>query len=167
MSVKNAAANNVSPTSGVGVLVWQKKRLLLGKRLNKDESFCWQFPGGHLENNESIIECAQREVLEETGLQISKLRHLGFTDKPFEINQRQYVTLLVSCEYESGKAQALEPDKCETWQWFDYTKLPSPLFLPIRLFLAQQQKENINASADAFDSTGLYALHCSAKLIPA
>lgn len=39
----------------------------------------WAFPGGHLENRESIFECAIREMYEETGAQISELHYKGFT----------------------------------------------------------------------------------------
>ncbi len=174
MPDKKTKTFNVSPAIGVGVLIWKNKKLLLGKRINKDKSYCWQFPGGHLEDNESIVECACREVLEETSLQIKKLRHLGFTDKPFEMNQQQYITLFVSAEYESGEAQALEPNKCESWQWFDHTNLPSPLFLPILLFLEQQSalKDNSKAVSSSRNGPGvesyadLYALHCAAVVIP-
>ncbi len=139
------------PTIGVGVLVWRDQQLLLGKRISKDQDSCWQFPGGHLENGESVIACARREVLEETGLKIKALRHLGFTDKPFAIGGNQYITLLVSCFYESGEAQILEPDKCESWQWFDYQKLPAPLFKPISIFMSQQDD--------------LYALHRASHVL--
>ncbi len=123
---------------GVGVLVWRDKQLLLGKRMMKDQKSCWQFPGGHLENGESVIECASREVQEEVGLKVKGLRHLGFTDKTFAMGQQQYITLLVSGLYESGEAKTLEPDKCEVWQWFDYQQLPAPLFKPIEIFMSQQ-----------------------------
>lgn len=141
----------MQPIIGVGVLVWRDGKLLLGKRINKDRSVCWQFPGGHLEHGESVTECAHREVLEETSLRVSQLRHLGFTDKPFEVNQHRYITLLVSCLYESGEAQTREPEKCAGWQWFDYPDMPSPLFLPITNFMAQQDD--------------LYALHCAADIL--
>ncbi|MBE9564847.1 MAG: NUDIX domain-containing protein, partial [Proteobacteria bacterium] len=52
MSDKNA----MRPIIGVGVLVWREKQLLLGKRLADSKDVCWQFPGGHLENNESVID---------------------------------------------------------------------------------------------------------------
>ena len=125
------------PRIGVGVLVWRDGQLLLGKRIVKDQSPCWQFPGGHLEHGESVIECASREVLEETGLKVKDLRHLGFTDRTFVMGDSRYITLLISCEHESGEAQTLEPDKCEIWQWFDYRQLPEPLFKPIEIFLSQ------------------------------
>jgi 8-oxo-dGTP diphosphatase len=123
---------------GVGVLVWRGQQLLLGQRIAKDQSTCWQFPGGHLEQGESVIECALREVSEETGLTVKNLRHFGFTDKTFRAGGHQYITLLVSCEYVDGVARTLEPEKCNVWQWFDSQKLPEPLFKPIQIFLAQQ-----------------------------
>jgi len=144
--------NNVSrPAIGVGVLVWREKQLLLGRRITKDQDSCWQFPGGHLENGESVIECARREVLEESGLKIKLPRHLGFTDKPFDVGQRKYITLMVSCVYESGEAQVLEPEKCSGWGWFDYQQLPAPLFLPITNFMTQLDD--------------LYALHCASQVM--
>ena len=130
-------SNRSRPGVGVGVLVWRGKQLLLGKRIHQHEDDCWQFPGGHLENGETVMECARREVLQETGLQVKALRHLGFTDKPFITAGESYVSLLVSCEYASGEAKALEPDKCACWQWFDYRQLPAPLFAPIEIFLLQ------------------------------
>ena len=174
MPDKKPKAVNVSPAIGVGVLIWKNKKLLLGKRINDDKSYCWQFPGGHLEGNESIVECALREVLEETSLQIKQLRHLGFTDKPFEMNQQQYITLFVSSEYESGEAQVLEPDKCESWQWFDHADLPRPLFFPIALFLEQQITLKDNSKTVSSSCNGqsdesyadLYALHCAAVVMP-
>lgn len=118
--------------------MWRGKQLLLGKRIAGTLQPCWQFPGGHLENGESVIACARREVQEETGLAITALRHLGFTDRSFNMDGRSYITLLVSAEAASGEARVREPDKCEHWQWFDYQRLPSPLFEPIEIFLSQQ-----------------------------
>jgi 8-oxo-dGTP diphosphatase len=148
--------NSERPLIGVGVLVWHEKKLLLGQRLvtgaaSISLSSCWQFPGGHLESDESVIACAQREVKEETGLTIKNCRHLGFTDQTFSLADKEYITLLVSADYLSGEAQVREADKCASWKWFDYQELPSPLFEPISLFLSQQQ-----ASGEGRD---LYALH--------
>ena len=144
------------PVIGVGVLVWRDKQLLLGKRITEKQDVSWQFPGGHLESDETVIQCASREVLEETGLTVKAQRHLGFTNTMFSVGEQQYITLFVSCDYAVGKAQVLEPEKCEVWQWFDYQDLPSPLFQPIEIFLAQL------ANSKQHD---LYQLHCAAKLI--
>lgn len=158
---------NTAPVIGVGVLVWREKKLLLGERIAKASENCWQFPGGHLENGESVIECARREVLEETSLRVKDCRHLGFTDKAFAVGKRQYMTLLVSCEYISGEAQTLEPDKCAIWKWFDYDRLPSPLFQPISSFLSQLPASQHAASHETNAAQkDLYALHCASMLLP-
>lgn len=34
-------------------------------------------------------------------------------------------------DYESGEVRIMEPDKFEEWGWFEWDKLPQPLFLPI------------------------------------
>jgi 8-oxo-dGTP diphosphatase len=156
-----SASNNSQPIIGIGVLVWRDKQLLLGSRINQQADNCWQFPGGHMEPGESITNCARREVMEETGLKIRSLRHLGFTDKSFAVGQRQYITLLVSCDYASGEVQTREPDKCEGWSWFDYRHLPSPLFEPISIFLSQQSdSRQINSP-----QVDLHALHCASRVI--
>ena len=134
---------------GVGVLVWRERQLLLGKRVVRGESDCWQFPGGRLEDGESVVECARREVFEETGVEVKNCRHVGFTDNSFVVDSCKFIALLVSCEYEAGQVRVLEPDKCNVWQWFDYQQLPSPLFKPIEIFLLQ------------YDD--LYSLHHSSK----
>ena len=56
------------PLIGVAVIVTKDDRVLLGKRKNSHGADTWAFPGGHLEFNESIADCAAREVFEETGL---------------------------------------------------------------------------------------------------
>lgn len=46
-------------------LIINKNNIILG-----NENNIYQFPGGHLEENETLEECLKREVLEETGIEI-------------------------------------------------------------------------------------------------
>ena len=46
-------------------LIINNKNIILG-----NENNIYQFPGGHLEENETFEECLKREVLEETGIEI-------------------------------------------------------------------------------------------------
>lgn len=51
------------------------ERVLCIQRVNAWKG--WAFPGGHLENGESFLECVRREMLEETGVWIQKLSFKG------------------------------------------------------------------------------------------
>ena len=102
----------------------------MGKRQNSHGEGCWSFPGGHLEFGESWEECAKRETLEETGLEITNLRFGTVTNDIFEKENRHYVTIFLVADYISGEPKVLEPEKWETWDWFTWDNLPQPLFLP-------------------------------------
>lgn len=47
-------------------LIINNDNIILG-----NESSILQFPGGHLENNETFEECLKREIMEETGIEIT------------------------------------------------------------------------------------------------
>ncbi len=125
------------PYVGVAVIVVRDGRVLLGKRKNAHGTGTWQFPGGHLEYGESIDACARRELYEETGLSIVNLRLGPFTNDVFEQENKHYVTLFVIADPTPGEARVKEPDKCECWDWFRWSEMPAPLFLPIVNLLRQ------------------------------
>ena len=131
------SSEQYQPRLGVGVMVWQQGKLLLGKRLSVSAQPCWQFPGGHLEVGETVFDCAQREVLEETGLVVSLSQSAGYANQAASIAGKEYFTLYVSATIEPDEPQVMEPEKCECWQWFAPSKLPSPLFSPIKNYLQQ------------------------------
>ena len=56
-------------SAGVIILNDQDQILLVHHQV-KDKFDFWVPPGGRLEGNESIYDCARREVFEETGLQV-------------------------------------------------------------------------------------------------
>jgi 8-oxo-dGTP diphosphatase len=126
------------PAIGVAVIVMKNGKVLLGKRINSHGSGTWAFPGGHLEFNESIEDCAKREVFEETGLSIKSIQRVAYTNDIFEEEKKHYVTLFVVSEYDFGELQIKEPDKCERWDWFNWNEFPEPLFLSLKNLLGQE-----------------------------
>jgi 8-oxo-dGTP diphosphatase len=123
------------PFVGIAVMVIKGNRVLLGKRKNAHGSGTWAFPGGHLEFNESIEACAKREVLEETGIRIKNLRYGPYTNDIFTDEDKHYVTLFVTADYDSGSPLVKEPHKCEKWAWFQWPPNVQPCFLPIENLL--------------------------------
>jgi len=125
------------PLIGVAVIVIKDDRVLLGKRKNSHGADTWAFPGGHLEFNESITDCAAREVFEETGLGIKNLRCGPYTNDIFAAENKHYVTLFVLADHDSGTPEVKEPHKCEKWQWSVWPPNLQPCFLPIQNLLKQ------------------------------
>jgi ADP-ribose pyrophosphatase YjhB (NUDIX family) len=79
------------PRSGltvrVGVIIVREGKILLVRHAKGGKSY-WVLPGGKLERNEGLPECAAREVKEETGLDISvgSLLYCGeFTGSGFQV----------------------------------------------------------------------------------
>lgn len=119
------------PKIGVGVVVRKDNLVLLGKRKNSHGSGEWAFPGGHLELGETPEECAKRELLEETNLTAVSVEAGAWTNDVME-ETKHYVTLFMVVDDFAGDLQVMEPQKCEGWEWFEWDKLPEPLFVPIQ-----------------------------------
>lgn len=121
-----------SPKVGIGVIIIKDNMVLLGKRKNSHGDGAWSFPGGHLEFNESWEECAIRETMEETGINIGNIHFSTATNDIFENEKKHYITIFMVADYVSGTVEVMEADKCEKWEWYNWNKLPAPLFLPIQ-----------------------------------
>ena len=116
------------PKVGIAVVIERNNKILLGKRKGSHKSGFWAVPGGHLEFNETLEDCAIREVMEETGLTIKNIRKDTFTNDIMKDEGKHYITCFVRADCENGEPKIMEPDKCEEWGWFDWDNLPSPLF---------------------------------------
>ncbi|MBI4017953.1 MAG: NUDIX domain-containing protein, partial [Candidatus Aenigmarchaeota archaeon] len=119
------------PHVGIGVIIVRDGKILLGKRKNAHGEGTHQFPGGHLEFGESWEDCARREVMEETGLHVKKVRFATATNDVFSKENKHYITIFMLAEPEDGEPKVMEPEKCEEWKWVSWNYMPRPLFLPI------------------------------------
>ncbi|HEX6995608.1 MAG TPA: NUDIX domain-containing protein [Gammaproteobacteria bacterium] len=60
------------------------------RRTNVHGDGTWSAPGGHIDKGESLEQCAQREVFEETGVTIKNIRFLAVTNDIFEAEGKHY-----------------------------------------------------------------------------
>ena len=120
------------PRIGIGVCILRAGEVLVGKRKNAHGEGSWCFPGGHLEFGESWEECARREVLEETGLELGEVRYATATNDVFTEEKKHYVTIFMAGEYLNGEAEVLEPEKGEGWEWCSWHQIPEPRFLALQ-----------------------------------
>lgn len=128
------------PKIGLAVIVMRNDSVLLGKRKNAHGEGTYAFPGGHLEMWEEFVDCAEREVKEETGLGIELIDNYPVappTNDFFKEDDKHYVTLFIRAEYIGGTPRVMEPDKCEKWDWYKWGNLPQPLMLPIQNLIKQ------------------------------
>jgi len=124
------------PKVGVGVYVFKKGKILLGKRKGSHGTGEWAVPGGHLEFGESVESCAARELAEETGMKVLSMQMGAWSNDVIDGN-KHYITLFAIVDQFEGEPQLLEPGKCEGWQWFSLDALPSPLFAPCHTFFGK------------------------------
>jgi len=129
------------PRVGVGVFVVRDGKFLLGKRKGAHGAGTWSLPGGHLEFGEEWEDCARREVREEAGVDIAQVEFLAVTNDIFRAEDKHYITIFVTSQYDGGVLEIKEPDKCEEWSWFDFKSLPEPIFLPLKNLVEQLDKK--------------------------
>ena len=129
------------PKVGVSVILKYNNKVLVGKRKGSHGDGTWAFPGGHLEYSENIEECAKRELLEETNINVSTYTpiNLGYTNDVFVKENKHYITLYLQYNIDKQiEPELMEPNKCYEWKWFDIKNIPKPYFIPLYNFLLKE-----------------------------
>jgi 8-oxo-dGTP diphosphatase len=104
---------------GVSVLLLNGEgKVLLGERVNVSAAGLLSTPGGRIEQNETMFECAHRELLEETGVDVhpGAFRLLGFKEH-FRFGNHYIMIYVTAFHY--GTVVNKEPEKCKGWEWMD------------------------------------------------
>jgi 8-oxo-dGTP diphosphatase len=129
------AVERVLQQDGVGVLAVRDGKVLLGRRLVAHGYGTWSLPGGKPRPGESPQQCALRELHEETGLEGSDPRVVAETLDGFAASRSVFRTRFVEVD-PAGEPQAREPEKTRAWSWYDWQRLPRPLFQPVASLVA-------------------------------
>jgi len=98
------------PLVGVGAVIAHQGRVVIVQRGSEPLKGQWSIPGGALEIGETLRQCAVREALEETGLQVEAGEVLEVFDaiyrEPDGRIQYHYVLIDFACRLLGGVLQA-------------------------------------------------------------
>lgn len=106
---------------GVAVIYNNAGEILIDRRPDKGLlGGLWEFPGGKIEENETVEECIKREILEEIAIDIEVGEHLITLDHAYTHFK---VTLIVHlCRHIAGEPQAIE---CQEIRWTTLDEIDS------------------------------------------
>ncbi len=133
-------SNDIEITTMCAVLNGQKVLMI-----NRTKSWKgWAFPGGHLENAESVIDCVKREILEETGVVLENLIFKGITNIFNTVNHKRHIIYNFASDKYTGKVKTF-CDEGEI-QWIDISEfemlsMAEGMEYRIPLFLKDKRQE--------------------------
>lgn len=104
---------------GVGVIYNEAGNILIDRRRAEGEmGGLWEFPGGKIEQNETVRDCIKREIREELGIEVAVKQCLSTIEHQYS---KFKVTLFVYyCQHTKGEPQAIE---CEENRWVKVSEL--------------------------------------------
>jgi len=108
----------------IGVLAAARRgpRCLLIQRVEKVDIAKWGFPGGSLELGETVTECAERELREETGVEATAagvLTAYDYIRRDADNRVRFHFTLVcVVLDWRAGEGELREPASHAAIGWF-------------------------------------------------
>jgi MOSC domain-containing protein YiiM len=119
------------PRVGVGVVVKRAGRYLLGLRRASRGDGTWSTPGGEVLPAEGVLDCALRELREETSLEGRTPRVVAQASNRLD-DAEHWCSVFIAVDVPQAEEPRIsEPDRCVEWGWFDPLHLPRPLFAPV------------------------------------
>ena len=113
----------VEPRVGVGAICVRDGRLLVVQRGHAPGVGLWSIPGGHLETGETLAAAVAREVLEETGLEVTVGPLVGIAERFSPIGH--YVILDFAVTAPPG-AEPVAGDDATAVAWVTRSELCTP-----------------------------------------
>lgn len=111
---------------GVCILPFVGKKVLVAREYRYPvESWQYELPGGGIEDGESVMEAAARELLEETGFKALKIERLGYFHPSFGSTNEKIHLVAAYCDEERGKTHfdGTEQISCELISMAEFEKL--------------------------------------------
>lgn len=103
------------------VIIEENGQVLLGMKKRGFGAGRWNGFGGKIEGEESLIEAAKRETLEEAGVEVTKLIEVGIIDFEFVGNPEileVHIFKALKWQGEPRETEEMKP------KWFDIAEIP-------------------------------------------
>ena len=138
-------ANSMRPAAAVAMISYEK--ILMLKRMDNGK---WTLPGGTMKLNESLIDCAVREIKEETGLEVKVTDVIGtYTDPDIRIEysdgevRREFTIVYYGI---ATNSEVIIDDESSTYAWIPIKNIE-------KYSMSKSQQERIK-DVIAFYKTG-------------
>jgi 8-oxo-dGTP diphosphatase len=102
-------------------------QILLIRRAKDPFKGCWALPGGRLEADENLDQCAVRELEEETGLKADSVRQFATFSEPLRDPRERTVSACYTAWIADDAVAQAASDATEV-QWFSLSALPELAF---------------------------------------
>jgi ADP-ribose pyrophosphatase YjhB (NUDIX family) len=107
------------------ILVGPDGRILLTRRAREPDAGLWDLPGGFLEVDETPEQALRRELVEETGLEVTVGRYVGAYSDVYGEGGDTTLTVAYECALAGGEERPEEGEIAEIG-WFAPEELPPP-----------------------------------------
>jgi 8-oxo-dGTP diphosphatase len=124
-----------NPKPCANAIVVDDDRVLLTRRSYAPWKDAWGSPGGFCERGEHPLETVEREVREETGLEVRITGYLGvwvddYTDEPGDDANEIINVAYYRAEPAGGDERDFDPAEVSELRWFAWDELPADLAPP-------------------------------------
>lgn len=115
------------PAYTADIVIIKDSQILLIKRKNDPYKNMWALPGGFVDEGETPLEAAKRELKEETNLVVKSLTYVGKWDKDGRDPRGKVVTTAFKAIVD-GDVKPKAGDDAKEIKWFDIDELPQLAF---------------------------------------
>jgi len=115
---------HIDVTAGI---IWRDNEFLITQRLNNDPTVpgLWEFPGGKLEDGETLEECLARELKEELDIEVSVGKQVFVNDHEYPNKVIRLIFFIV--DYISGE---IKLNDHEDAKWISVAEIDAYEFAP-------------------------------------
>ena len=124
-----------------GIIRNKDNKILIAQRnMKKTQGGLWEFPGGKIENNETMEEAIVREIKEELDMDIAFESY--FDEKKYIYPEKEINLIALNCKFIGEKYNVLEHEKVE---WITVEELDNFEFAPADIYFVNKLKNKENS----------------------